>query len=103
MSNTLAYFFTIVNEVFSIVNANIPIVKLTPWLAIHACHRLMKEGCRRQKTSDSLFQETLVQTKLFNSDDYKSWCTNTAKSNTWKHKKLMNVTKDEVEELFDKS
>lgn len=72
-------------------------------LAIHACHRLLKEGRRRQKISESLSQETLVQTKLFNSDDYKSWRTNTAKPNTWKHKNLMEVTQDEVEELFDKS
>jgi len=76
---------------------------LIPWLAIHACHHLLKEGRRRQKNSFSLFQETLVQTKLFNSDDYKSWCTNTANPNTWKHKNLMKATKDEVEELFDKS
>ena len=78
-------------------------------LALTAVHRLMQLGSREGETLESCMErEKRVQAKLFGSGDFEAWGNHalTYKQSQeppfadWKHKSVVDVTSDEVEELL---
>ena len=78
-------------------------------LAMSAVFRLMQMGSREGETLEScMTREKRVQEKLFGAGDFEAWGNHAIKYKQsqeppfggWKHKSVMDVTKDEVDELF---
>lgn len=78
-------------------------------LALSAVYRLMQTGSREGETLESCMErEKRVQVKLFGAGDFESWGKHAMKHKQsqeppftgWKHKSVVDVTSDEVEELL---
>lgn len=78
-------------------------------LALSAVHRLMQMGRRDGETLESCMKrEKIVQTKLFGAGDFEAWGNHAMKYRQsqeppfggWKHKSVVDVSSDEVDELF---
>jgi enoyl-CoA hydratase/carnithine racemase len=78
-------------------------------LALSAVFRLMQLGSREGETLEScMAREKGVQAKLFAAGDFEAWGNHALKYKQsqeppfggWKHKSVMDVTKDEVDELL---
>ena len=76
-------------------------------LALHAVHKLLRAGRGKKQTLESCMErEKIVLLNLFEKEDYKNWAKSglgAGEFKDWKHKSVHEVTKDEVEELFQTS
>mmetsp|Transcript_12322 Transcript_12322/g.17550 ORF Transcript_12322/g.17550 Transcript_12322/m.17550 type:complete len:782 (+) Transcript_12322:51-2396(+) len=74
-------------------------------LALHATYQLLQKGRRTNETLQTCMQRELnLQMNLMDCEDYANWCIAGGIDggfNNWKHDSLNDVTKDEVEELFE--
>lgn len=80
-------------------------------LALSAVHQLMQLGSKDGETLESCMErEKQVQAKLFGMSDFENWGKHASQYKAmeeppftgWKHKSVVDVTKDEVEELLAK-
>lgn len=73
-------------------------------LALHAVHKLMKDGKTNKQTLESCMErEKTVLLNLFEKADYKNWANSgldAGEFKDWSHKSVHDVTSDEVKELF---
>jgi len=78
-------------------------------LALSAVHRLMQMGSKDGETLETCMErENRVQAKLFGAEDFEAWGNHAMKFEQsqeppfagWKHKSVVDVTSDEVDELL---